>query len=1148
MRRALTSLTVAACLGLLAPAGRAADSVDFNREVRPILANNCYRCHGPDTKERKASLRLDTEEGSRADLGGTRAVVPGKPEESELIRRITATEPGEVMPPRKSGKRLTAHEIDVLTRWVRQGGRYAKHWAYAGPVRPPLPAVKDRSWPRNGLDYFILARLEKEGLKPSPEADRYALVRRVALDLTGLPPAPEEVERFVKDPSSDAYEKLVDRLLESPAYGEHWARMWLDLARYADSAGYADDPPRTIWAFRDYVIRSFNANKPFDQFTIEQIAGDLLPGATPEQLIATAFHRNTMTNNEGGTNDEEFRNVAVVDRVNTTLAVWMGTSMACAQCHNHKYDPISQEEYFRFFALLNNTEDADRGDESPRLSLFTEEQKRQKQQWETEIASLEKAIRTPTPALRAAQARWEKDFPHEVPWQVLKPAALKARNGTVLSQREDGSILARRGPKSDAYTLEIPLDGKRLTALRLEALPDDSLPGKGPGHSAAGNFILSRVQATVTPPGAKRPAGRFVRVEIPGKQKILSLAEVEVFSGSDNIARKGTATQSSTAFDGPARLAIDGNTNGDYNRAKSTTHTAVSDNPWWEVDLKTAQPIDRIAIWNRTDGGLHTRLNNFRVAVLDEKRQTIWEQTIKDAPNPSVQLQPSGARPVVFSGAYADHSQPGFEPASVLDGKGTPKGWAVGSRAGKPSVLLLVPAAPLDAPAGSVLTLTLEQLSANEYHTLGHFRIGGTSHERAAEHARTPENIRALLKLAADRRSPEQAAALENHYLGIAPELQASRDRLASLRKQLAEMKPATTVPIMRELTGTARRKTRIQHRGNFLDLGPEVKEGMPAAFNPLPPGTPPNRLTLARWLVSEDNPLTARVMANRFWEQVFGTGLVRTSEEFGTQGELPSHPELLDWLATEFVRQKWDMKAFLKLLVTSAAYRQTSRVTSELLERDPDNRLLARGPRFRLSAEVLRDQALAVAGLLSVKMYGPPVRPPRPVSGLAAAFGGTIDWQTSAGEDRYRRGLYTEWRRSNPYPSMVTFDAPNREVCTLRRTRTNTPLQALVTLNDPVYVEAAQALARRLAATTGGPADKIAQGFRRCVARPPSERESSRLVKLYQEARADFARSLENARHIAGTSPAGADVADLAAWTVVANVLLNLDEMFMKR
>jgi mono/diheme cytochrome c family protein len=765
---------------LLVPAGQCPAQqgpVDFNREVRPILSNNCFQCHGPDEKVRKGKLRLDTRAGAIES-----AVVPGKPDASSLVERITAADDG-LMPPAKSGKKLTAREIDILKRWVKDGANYSAHWSYVKPVRPPVPAPGTPGANiRNAVDAFIFDRLRKEGLSPQPEADRYTLIRRVSMDLTGLPPTREEAEQFVNDPSPLAYERLVDRLLAKPAFGEHWARMWLDLARYADSAGYADDPARTIWKYRDYVIQSFNDNLPFDQFTIEQLAGDLLPNPTTSQLVATAFHRNTMTNNEGGTNDEEFRNVAVVDRVNTTFTVWMGTSIGCAQCHTHKYDPITQKEYFQVFAFFNNTADADRSDESPTLPFWTEELTARKKALEADIARIE-----------------------------------------------------------------------------------GELKGKKPG------------------------------------------------------------------------------------------------------------------------------------------------------------------------------------------------------------------------------------------------------------------------------------------------ELKFHRALLGGLRKKLSEVKPATTVPIMKELPPEQRRKTRLQFRGNFLDLGEEVHEAVPSTFHPFPADAPRNRLAFARWLMSPENPLTARVVANRFWEQIFGTGIVRTSEEFGAQGELPSHPELLDWLACELVASGWNTKAFLRTLVTSSAYRQSARVTPDLFEKDPENRLLARGPRVRLSAEMVRDQALFAAGLLSPKMLGPSVKPLQPNLGVSAAFGGSIDWQTSAGEDRYRRGVYTTWRRSNPYPSMSTFDAPNRDTCVVRRARTNTPLQALVTMNDPVYIEAAQALARKMMEKGGAtPSDKAAHGFQACLVRPPSEAEVRRLVKLYEEARASFARDIPRANQFAttplGPLPKGMDAADAAAWTVVANVLLNLDEMLMKR
>jgi mono/diheme cytochrome c family protein len=835
LRRSKRLALLAMAIGwTIARPGLAADErVDFNRHVRPILSQNCFACHGRDEKKRQAELRLDLREIATADRDGTRAVAPGHPEASELIHRIAGADPGQRMPPPASGKKLTGREIEVLRRWIAQGAPYAPHWAYLKPVRPALPAISDRAWPKNAVDHFVLARLEREGLRPSAEADREALVRRVSLGVTGLPPTREEAGRFLADRSPDAYEKLVDRLLSAKAYGEHWARMWLDLARYADSAGYVADRPREIWAFRDYCIRAFNANKPFDRFTIEQIAGDLLPGAGDEQLIATAFHRNTQTNDEGGTDDEEFRNVAVVDRVNTTMSVWMGTTMACAQCHDHKYDPLSQKEYFQFFAFFNNTEDADIPDERPVYSFFTEEQKRERSEVESQIAALENKLRAPGET------------------------------------------------------------------------------GAGADHAGAGPELRRAHRAKTDDRGAPVPAS-------PG---------------------------------------------------------------------------------------------------------------------------------------------------------------------------------PVKTPAKGV--------------------------------------------------SAGQA------------------QRLADLKIRLASIRPFT-VPIMRELPAGRRRTTTIQYRGNFLDRGPPVTAAVPAAFPPLPDGAPHNRLGLAQWLVDERNPLTARVLVNRLWERLFGTGLVATSEDFGTQGDPPSHPELLDYLATELVARHWDLKSLVRLLVVSATYRQSSRAVGPLVELDPDNRLLARGPRFRLDAEAVRDQALAVGGLLSGKMYGPAVKPVQPSFGLSAAFGGDMDWQTSEGEDRYRRGIYTAWRRTNPYPSMAIFDAPSREVCTARRPRTNTPLQALVTLNDPVYVEAAQALARRIALRpggTGGPAprepggsaaEKARYGFRLCLARQPADGEVARLVQLYGQARQRFSREPEQARRMA-TIPLGppsppADLADLAAWTAVANVLLNLDETLMPR
>ncbi len=1152
---------------LLAPGSFAQTPPDFQREIRPILSNVCYKCHGPDPDERKGGmkgsggLRFDTEEGSRADLDGTHAIVPGHPEQSDLIARITSADPDELMPPPKSGKKLTPREIELLRQWIAAGAKYTKHWSYEKPVRPAVPKILNpKSEILNPLDAFILARLEKEKLSPQPEADRHALIRRVSLDLTGLPPTPEEADAFANDKSPDAYGKLVDRLLASSAYGEHWGRAWLDIARYADSAGYADDPPRTIWAYRDWVIRAFNSNMPFDQFTIEQLAGDLLPNATEEQIIATAFHRNTMTNSEGGTDDEEFRNAAIVDRANTTMAVWMGTSFACAQCHTHKFDPITNAEYFRLFAFLNNTADSDKKDEQPVLSFTTPEQKAQRALWGSELAAIDAKFKSPPPSVIAGAEKWAREFPSKLDWHTPQPAAAKTKSGALIETQPDGVLaVPKNDAKTDRYTIELPLAAaEKISALRLESFPSDKLPGKGAGH-AGGNFVLTRIRASVVPPAtAKGPVARFVRIELPGKTKILQLAEVEVFSDGKNVAREGAATQSGTFADAEASRAIDGKTAGEYEKA-SVSHTEEGDDRWWEVDLKGDYAIDRIAVWNRAE--LPERMKGFRVIALDAKRLPVWERANNDTPMPSTAFSISGEREIVFSTAVADFTQANFDAQQVLTdaakkppvkGAKTQPGWAVGGAVDKPHTLTLLAAKPVDAPAGSRIVVTLEHESKTDKATLGQFRLATTSDPRVAAHVRTPVDVLGILAVTERSRTPAQHDRLKEHYTReLAPELKPDRDKLAALRKQIDGIAPVT-VPVMRELAGDQRRKTKVQLRGNFQVLAEEVTEGVPAAFHPLPKDAPMNRLTLARWLVDDANPLTARVIANRFWESIFGIGLVRTSEEFGAQGELPSHPELLDWLATELVREKWDVKKFLKLLVTSATYRQSSRVTPEIAERDPDNRLLAHGPRFRMGAEMVRDQALAVSGLLSRKMFGPSVRPPRPSMGLNAAFGGALDWATSAGEDMHRRALYTEWRRTAPYPSMVTFDAPNREICTLRRNRTNTPLQALVTMNDPVFIEAAQSLARRMITSGASAEEKVRAGFRLTLIRPPSEKEVQRLVALHAAVlptyRQDEKKAVEMATNPIGPVPKDSDVADLAAWTTVANTILNLDETVMKR
>ena len=1005
--------------------------IDFNRDIRPILSENCFLCHGPDEEDRKGGrrgsggLRLDTEEGAKADLDGYAALVPGEPDESELLFLVTTDYDDERMPPAEHGKALSEEQIALLRQWILKGGEYDRHWSYKRIERPEAPEVDENSFVvRNEIDRFVVDRLVSEKLAQSPEADRYALARRVAMDLTGLPPYPSEVEAFVADEKPGAYERYVELQLKKPGYGEHWARMWLDLARYADSAGYADDPLREIWGFRDYVIRSFNENKPFDQFTIEQIAGDLLGEPKIDQLVATAFHRNTQTNSEGGTDDEEFRNEAVVDRVNTTMSVWMGTTMACAQCHTHKYDPITQKEYFEMFAIFNSTADEDRKDEAPILELFSDEQNRKRkaleesiaEEWRTLEAELSKKEH------RTRRLEWEKRLISGEGWQPLVPleSDVQIRSKGKFSIDDEGIVEVHENLRpNEQYTItsDFPEGMKSLSGIKLEipALEDGDPP-----------WSLTEIEVRV----------------VHGE-----LSEKVVEESKGNEKKKA---------DPPLKLV---------------NASATFDSP-------------------------HTKVAS------------------------------------AHDGMRANHT----------------RGWSVPGRFDEDHEASFELKKPVALSKGSKIEIVLGQVEFNR--PIKRFRLWVSEEEKPLP--AVPILLASTLEKPERKRSRQEKAALISFFARHDSESRESHRAIAEEKAKYDAVEAMTTVPIMAEVPESGIRKTHVQLRGSFLDKGEVVGRGLPSAFTEGAGTDDPDRLALARWLVDRENPLTARVIANRYWEAIFGVGIVGTSEEFGSQGEAPSHPELLDWLAIELLESGWDLKYLLKLIVNSATYRQSSVVTEEMYRKDPENRFLARGPRFRISAEMIRDQALFVSDLLSPKMYGPSVNPPQPEMGLKAAFGSETDWETSEGEDRYRRGIYTSWRRSNPYPSMATFDAPNREVCMVRRDRTNTPLQALVTLNDPVYIEAAQALGRRMASVGGSTAKKAALGFQLCLTRPPSVQEKETLLRLYESLKRRYSDDLKAAVDMAsdpiGPVPEGGDVAEYAAWTVVANALLNLDEMFLKR
>jgi hypothetical protein len=972
----------------------------FNSEVRPILAKHCFKCHGPDDKARKAKLRLDQREAVlRGGKSRKPAIVPGHPKQSELIQRIFAEDEVEIMPPPHAKNPLTDEDKQILKRWIAGGAEYRLHWAFVPPKQQPMPRVKQASWPRNPIDYFILARLEAEGLKPSPEADRYTLARRLSLDLIGLPPTPEEAQAFVKDPSPDAYEKMVDHLLASPHYGERWARRWLDLARYADTNGYEKDRPRSIWPYRDWVINALNADMPFDRFTLEQLAGDLLPGATDEQKIATGFHRNTMLNEEGGIDPLEYRFYAVVDRVATTGTTWLGLTAGCAQCHTHKFDPIPHREYYQFLAFLNNADE-------PTLPARRPDITRRRQEIEKKIADLIADLpnRFPPGADRRAHlerkfGEWQqREAARTVHWTVLRPASAKT-NLPHLTILDDNSVRAGGDQsKSDTYDLSFHSDLRGITAIRLEVLPDDRLPGGGPGRvyyeGPFGDFFLSEF-----------------RVRAGGKKAAVAKA-AHSFASGGNTADK----------------------------------------------------------------------------TIDGDQQT---------------------------------------------------GWSINGGQGRPHTAVFTLAAPL----ADVSDLHIQMLFERYYSAgLGRFRISVTTDTRPAVARDMPGDVEDILLIPEEKRTADQKQRLLQQFLMTAPELAKERAEIDRLRKQL----PAhPTTLVMAERPPENPRPTFLHNRGEFLQPREPVEPSVFSILPPLPKDAPRNRLGLARWLVSPENPLTGRVTMNRQWAAFFGRGIVPTLQDFGYQGERPSHPALLDWLAVELVKQGWSMKRMHKMIVMSATYRQASRVTPERLAKDPNNTLLAHGPRVRLEAEQLRDAVLRASGLLSEKVGGPSVFPPQPPGVTTEGAYGQLQWKVSEGQDRYRRGLYTFSKRTTPFAMFTTFDAPSGEVCVARREVSNTPLQALTLLNDPAFTEAAQALGRMMTARQGTIAERVDYLFRRCLTRPPRPEETAQLVRFFETQKRRGERKELDAAKIAG--PGTGDSNERAAWTALARTLFNLDEAIVK-
>ncbi len=1008
--------------GLWLSGGLAAEErgVDYETDIAPLLARHCVSCHGAE--KRQGGLRLtNRRDAFTPSDSGEPVLISGDPEGSILWERISSPDESLRMPP--EGPSLSAQELEKVRQWIEAGADWPEsptetsaHWAYVKPVRPPLPEVQRADWPRTPVDHFLLARMEARELTPAAAMDKARWLRRVSLGLIGLPPTVAELDRYLADNSLQAEERVVERLLKSPRFGEHWARLWLDLARYADTNGYQADQYRESWAYRDWVIRALNEDMPFDQFVLEQLAGDLLPEATVEQRIATGFHRTVTCNVEAGVHPEENRVNQVFDRVNTTGTVFLGTTLECAQCHNHKYDPFSQQEYFELFAYFNNTPlevGNNNGVQFNFIGPNMELPVPPAQQTEREkLQTLQQELRQQRQLeFESAVSRWEARVaagpPSPEPWRPLTVREVTGAAGETFQLRSDHSVLVGGDVPQGKTNYTVQLDGlpARVTALKIECLTDPALPGNGPGRGdpERTNFILSEFQASF------------------------------------------------------------------------------------------------------------------------------------------------GAEPVAFSAARADFSQQNWDVSGAINGD--PKsGWAIAPEFGKPHWALFELQTPLETEGNAPLIVQLQQ-NYGQGRTIGCFRISATTEDPAL--LALPAEIRAVLNK--QQRTAVEGRQLEQWLAGEEPALRKLNAQLARVERELNELQPPTTL-VMVELEEP--RETRVMIRGDYLNPGNPVTPATPATLHPLDPEEPRNRLGLARWLVDQENPLLARVTVNRWWAELWGTGIVATPEDFGTQSEPPTHPELLDWLAVEFMENGWSMKQLLKQIVLSSAYRQSSHVTPALYEADPLNKWLARGPRFRMSAEMIRDNGLRISGLLSDQQGGPPVMPYQP-DGLWNTVGRNAPvWKAAENEDRFRRGVYVYWRRAAPYPSFVNFDAPDRAACVAQRSRTNTPTQALTLLNDPAWLEMAAGLAWLLLHEHPdlSDAERIRHAFRRTLIREPVTDESEILLSLLAEERQRLQEDKQSARALLKSLHRHRELAQLpdeevqdpvewAVWLHLANVLLNLDE-----
>lgn len=986
----------------------ATQALDFNDHILPILSEHCYDCHGPDAGQREADLRLDTFQGAtRSDPQNHPAIMPGSPESSLLIKRIESNEPDSIMPPPRTGRRLTNHQKAQLRLWIEQGAEYNRHWAYQTIRSPEPPSIKNQDWPSNSIDHFVLRKLENQDIEPSPQADRSTLIRRLYLDLIGLLPSAEEAQSFLQDRSSNAYESLVDNLLASPHFGERWARHWLDYARYADSDGYEKDNPRpNAWRYRDWVIQAINEDLPFDQFTLHQLAGDLIANPTPATKLATAFHRQTLTNTEGGTNPEQWRVAAVMDRTETTGSLWLGLTIGCARCHDHKYDVVSQQEYYQLYAFFNNADEntltidksaiaVDEFDEN--LTIWRQERRALEDQLffaaKNDLAGRQRWIDQNRDRLAAYKKR-------PLQYVNLQDQTIVSQNGSQYSVLEDHSILAvGANPDQEETTLIGYAAEQPIQGIRLSLLPDSSLPRNGPGRAENGNLVLSEVTLTV------------------GKS----------FENKLNFAR-----------------------------------------------------------------------------------------------------------------ATSDFSQKGWEVAKALDGRND-TGWGISPQVGKPHQAEFFLSKAYASSVDTKIRIHLSQNYQGGKHNLGRFRVEliiGTP---------PPSIDPSTWDLLADSKNNHSLLANERLIRLYSEEAEVCQPIRAELETHLKRkpVPPQLTVRTLTERTVNSR-QTHVLNRGEFTRPEEQVKAGGMAALPSIlvsDQSQPPTRLDLARWFFHPEQPLTPRVTANHIWSKFFGEGLVRTLNDFGVRGDRPTHPHLLDYLASYFRDHSWSRKKLVKHIVMSSTYRQSSRHRADMIERDPRNQLLARQNRFRVEAETIRDIFLHASGLLSQEIGGPSVFPPTSPDVVALTYNSNVRWQTSEGGNRYRRGLYTFFKRTAPHPNLTTFDCPDSNVSCLRRDRSNTPLGALTTMNNEVFVEAAKALATLSFAISPKPDHKsLETTFKRVLSRAPSEEEIGILSQLASEARL-FYQNHPSESETLFPNDLASERQSLATWFSITRAIMNLDE-----